>query len=74
MELDTLEAVVEECRKFRPLNPYAQAYLDAMPEAHAMYGMKGVRTQVLYFLNNVRAKGDEQKALKKELLKWAKGG
>jgi hypothetical protein len=79
--LDTLEEVMRECRKFQPLNPYARQYLDAMPEAYDMAekmygqgnGMRGVRTQVLYFLNNVKAKGDEQKALKKQLTSWANG-
>lgn len=65
-----LETVMAECGKFS-MNPYAKAYYDAMPESFAMYGVKGLKTQVLYFLNNVRAKGPEQKVIKQSLTKWA---
>lgn len=52
-------------------DPYARTYFDAFPRAEAEYGEKGVRTQILYFFNNQRAKGPEQAKVKKELLKLA---
>lgn len=71
LDLKTLDDVLRECLKFKPFNAYAQAYFDAMGESYSLYGMKGVKTQVLYFLNNVRAKGPELQKLKKQLNLWA---
>jgi hypothetical protein len=36
-----------------------------------MYGMKGVKAQVLYVMVNVKAKGPELQKLKKQLIAWA---
>lgn len=55
------------------LNPFARAYVGALHEAERLYGEDGVRTQILYILNNVRAKGLKQKEAKKLLLKLSKG-
>ncbi len=54
------------------LNPYAKIYVRALSLAEAEYGEEGVKTQILYILNNVTARGETQQAAKKHLLKLAK--
>lgn len=59
------------------MNPYAQAYFNAMKEAEDTahrYGAtpeEALKTQVLYFFNNAKARTPEQKETKKKLLRWA---
>lgn len=59
------------------MNAYAKAYFDAMKEAEItahMYGAtpeRALKTQVLYFFSNCKAKTPEQKEIKKKLLNWA---
>ena len=53
-------------------NPYADTYIHALRMAEDGYGEKGVKTQILYILNNLRAKTPEQKAAKKQLQQLAK--
>lgn len=53
-------------------NSYAQAYINALYESEALYGEKGVKTQILYIFSNLKASGDTQKQVKAELLKYAK--
>jgi hypothetical protein len=71
LTLNSLEAVMSECSKFKPFNGYAQRYYDTLPESYQMYGMKGVKAQVLYVMVNVKAKGPELQKLKKQLIAWA---
>jgi hypothetical protein len=49
------------------LNPYAKTYVRALSLAESEYGEEGVKTQILYILNNVTARGEIQKAAKKLL-------
>lgn len=35
-------------------NSYADAYLAALPRAHAEHGIAGARVQLLYILNNLQ--------------------
>ena len=50
------------------LNPYAQAYTDALQQSEDEYGDEGVRCQCLYIASNIRPRGDIQKAVKYKLL------
>ena len=43
-----IETALQQCK-----NPYALAYLKAIPESEQTYGEKGLRTQLLYCLNNM---------------------
>ena len=45
-------AVAEAVRKVR--DPYARAYLLALPQARAEYGEEGERAQLLYALENMK--------------------
>jgi len=59
------------------MNVYAQTYFDAMKEAEVTAHMyraspeEALRTQVLYFFSNAKARTPEQKKIKKKLLTWA---
>jgi hypothetical protein len=54
------------------LNPYAATYVGALQRAEDEYGEEGVKVQILYICNNLRAKGEAQKEVKKKLMKMAK--
>lgn len=56
------------------IGPYAAPYINALGDAEAMEGERGVRSQVAYILSNLRASGPEQKEAKKQLMKIMKGG
>ena len=59
------------------MDPYAETYFNAMKDAEStsyLYGKtpeEGLKVQVLYFFSNCKARGPEQKEIKKELLAWA---
>ncbi|GAH37460.1 unnamed protein product, partial [marine sediment metagenome] len=59
------------------MNGYAEAYFNAMKEAEDTAHMyraspeQALKTQVLYFFSNCKAKTPEQKEIKKKLLNWA---
>lgn len=53
------------------MNGYAQSYFNNFPEAEEQYGERGLKSQVLYFFSNQKARTPEQKNVKKELLVWA---
>ena len=69
MSLDTaLQIAYNECN-----NPYAKTYLQAMPQARAEYGEQGVKTQILYALNNMSGwRGETARSIKKILRAAAK--
>ena len=52
------------------INAYAKTYIQGLDEANAFYGAKGVKAQCVYIATNLRAKGDVQKKVKKELLAY----
>lgn len=53
--------------------PYAQAYLQAIPEASVLYGKEGLGVQLLYCLNNMGTwRGETARQTKKVFKKWAK--
>ena len=54
------------------IDAYARAYIDALDLAEAEGGEHGVKVQILYIFSNLKARGDEQKKVKAELLKYAK--
>jgi len=54
------------------LNPYAQAYVDALEESERQYGEDGVKCQIAYIISNIRGKGEKQKTAKKALQKAMK--
>ncbi len=59
------------------MDGYAQSYFNAMKRAESeahLYGSspeEGLKTQVLYFFSNAKARTPEQKEIKKKLLAWA---
>lgn len=55
------------------LTPIAKQYIDALPMAYSRYGEKGVRTQLLYIINNLIAKTPEQKLALQQLKALAEG-
>lgn len=50
----------------------AIVYIAALDESEAMYGERGVKTQILYIITNLRAMTPEQKIAKKKLQDMAK--
>jgi len=66
--LEVLERIREGNFK---LNPYAQTYIKALPDAEREYGEEGVKAQINYIFCNIRAKKGLQQQIKKELLKYA---
>lgn len=47
-------------------DPYAQAYLDAIDQSMCYYGNDGLKTQLLYILNNMQYwRGDAARQVKK---------
>lgn len=73
----TVKDVIALVETFKPYPEYAHGYANAIHESFAYGvalegdGLRGVGVQILYFLNNVKAKGEEQKAAKKKLQKLA---
>lgn len=74
----TVADVVKLVETFKPYPPYAAGYAEAIHESF-VYGVKlegdglrGVGVQILYFLNNVKAKTEAQKDAKKKLQKLSK--
>ena len=67
--IDVREAI--EKANFK-MNGYAKAYFDNLRTSEVMYGEEGLRSQIRYFLCNIRAMTPEQKALKKSLLEMTK--
>ncbi|RLI59241.1 MAG: hypothetical protein DRO93_08695 [Candidatus Thorarchaeota archaeon] len=55
------------------LTPIAKQYIDALPVVYSRYGEKGVRTQLLYIINNLIAKTPEQKLALQQLKALAEG-
>jgi len=54
-------------------NTYAMTYAHAMTMSYDRYGIDGVKTQVMYMLNNMASwKGEEARNAKKILKKWYK--
>lgn len=43
------------------IDAYGMAYLKEMPTSFAMYGDKGLKTQIFYFFSNARAKTEAGK-------------
>lgn len=54
------------------LSSAALVYISPLDEAEAIYGERGVKTQILYILTNLRAMTPEQKLAKKKLKEMAK--
>lgn len=54
-------------------NTFAMTYAHAMTMSFDRYGIDGVKTQVMYMLNNMASwKGEEARESKKILKKWIK--
>ena len=69
MTFDTaLGVALRECK-----DPYAQTYLRELNTARQLYGERGVKTQILYALNNMATwKGDNAREVKKVFKAFAK--
>lgn len=69
----TLEEYFNDVAKYakalRPQSKFAQEYEEHFRESYDLYGSKGLSSQILYYLNNVKARGDDQKKAKKALLR-----
>jgi len=53
-------------------NPAARTYANAMTRAADEHGSHGLAMQIAYLLSNLKSwKGDEARAVKKILTKWA---
>lgn len=52
---EDISALQSFLRRNFKINEYSQPYLDSMDTSYALYGLNGVKTQVLYFLSNARA-------------------
>ena len=56
-------------------NPYAQVYLQAIPQSIEMGGEHGFKIQILYALNNMATwRGETARKVKKILRDYAKKG
>jgi len=69
-----LNATKERCVeiKGKGLAGYALSYLNALDQAYVQYGIEGVKTQILYILNNLSWwRGPEAREAKKILKKFA---
>jgi len=51
------------------MNEYARAYYNEFNSSFVLYGNRGLKSQIAYFLSNVKAKTLEQKKAKEELMK-----
>lgn len=66
-----IDAIREDLFCFK-MNKYALVYYAGLRQSFSEYGLKGLKTQVLYFLTSVRAKGYKQRIIKKAYFAWAK--
>lgn len=55
------------------LNAQAEAYLDALDEADAQYGSRGVDTQINYIVSNIDVTDEASRTLKRQLEAIAEG-
>ena len=63
-----VRTAIRECK-----DPYAQAYLSALPLAAEEYGSRGVVVQLLYALNNMASwRGDTARSVKATLRAFCK--
>jgi hypothetical protein len=67
-----LQEVRKLCDKIDNRNHHMQAYIDNLEQSYALYGTKGFTTQILYIYCNFIAKTDNDKNIKKILLKISK--
>lgn len=49
------------------INPYGMAYFQELETSYAMYGMKGLKTQLLYFFSNSRSVTEGAKRYRKNV-------
>jgi hypothetical protein len=66
--LDEVKALASEF----DMNPYARAYFNEFDSSYVLYGNRGMKSQIAYFLTNVKAKTPAQKKAKERLLKILK--
>jgi len=65
---NAIETAQRECK-----DPYAQTYLNSIPQAIKEYGDRGFGVQLLYCLNNMQTwRGEIARETKKVFKKWAK--
>ena len=68
----TINDAIKLARQHAP-SPYARAYADAAMQSSLMHGIRGLRAQVLYLINNLRTwKGDLARETKKFMNGWLK--
>ena len=69
MKIDeAIKIAKQECK-----DPYAKAYLDAIPQAIDEYGMEGFETQILYvFTNMAHWRGPVAREVKLVIKSWLK--
>jgi len=66
--VEAIDIALEGCK-----NGYARTYLESVPQALAQYGVQGVKTQLLYALNNMTGwRGETAREIKKVLRGYAK--
>lgn len=61
---EAIETAKRECK-----NPYAQTYLQAIPEAIELYGTDGFDVQLLYAFSNMNTWKGERARDKKAIIK-----
>ena len=74
-EITIISDLLDEIYRNRDIGDYARAY--ARPavvyQAYRQYGMRGLKTQVLYVLNNLRSwRGPEAKRIKARLKRFTR--
>ena len=57
-----------DCVRLNHKNAYARAYCEAARQSYDEYGEEGLKTQILYILNNCSSwRGEQARAIKAEL-------
>jgi membrane protease subunit (stomatin/prohibitin family) len=75
----TVNEAIAAAKKHCEANPskgylsYALTYINAIPETMELYGVEGLKTQIIYILGNLQAwRGEEARTVKKLLNDYAK--
>jgi len=65
--------LLDDIARNRDIDAYARSYAKEAYTAYRMYGMRGLKTQVIYVLNNLRSwRGPEAKRIKARLKRFTR--
>jgi len=65
---EAINLAIKECK-----NPYALAYLNAIGESQELYGLRGLKTQLLYCLSNMSGwRGDNARKVKEVFKRYSR--